>query len=199
VSVGLMYPAHGATITGQFAPSSAPIGAGLPMMGMDDDRARFSIAVFYDIDRLLAALAAFEALGIDANDLWLGARPGQFDLGTPLHDALAKRGDSFQTLISQTAALASPASDKPLCATKGRVLEFLQTTRLQNGKTCLESLLEGNTGGILQDHADKGAVILIARMGSASLQDQGMRILLRHSLHMVYSRECRPDRDASAS
>jgi len=199
VSVGVMALAHGTTIMGRSAPSSTPFRAGLPTMGVNEDRTRFSIAVFYDIDRLVAALAALAALGIDTDDLWLGARPGQFDLGTPLHDALAKRGDGFQTLISQTAALESPTSATPLCATKGRVLEFLQTTRWQNGKTCLESLLEGNTGGILQNHADKGAVILIARMASASLQDQGMRILLRHSLHMVYSRECRPDRDASAS
>jgi hypothetical protein len=162
-------------------------------MAEQASRHRFAIAVFYDTELLLGALSGFLGLGLGLDDLWLAGKPEMLQNGSALQSGLEREHCGLAVLLEEVAVIGELPSKAPLCCTLGAALETLQDTNWKSGVSCLESFLKGDIGPILLDHADKGAVIIIARTGTPVLQDQCMRVLLRHSLHVVYSRECRQE------
>ncbi len=168
-----------------------PIDVRLPTMAEENEKLRFAIAVFYDVERLLGALRDFQGLGLTSDDLWLAGEQPALQTGSALYDALVADDSDITTLVERLAPLDETGGSPALLATQGPALEVLQTSMWQSGVSCLDGLLGGDIGGILRDHAQKGAVITGAKTATAALQDECVRVLLRRSLHMVYSRECR--------
>ena len=163
-----------------------------PRMAEREDKVRFAITIFYEPERLLGALGAFRDLGLGENDIWLAGKPAMIARQSAISRALAAQNHGLGALLNKTAAIGALPSGAALHGTGGPALRFLQGAVGQNGKSCLDALLEGHIGSILTD-ADAGAIIATARTATPALQDQCMRILLRHSRHMVYARECRQD------
>jgi hypothetical protein len=163
-------------------------------MAEREDKLRFAITIFYEPERLLGTLGAFRDLGLGENDIWLAGKPAMIAWPSALSKVLGAQNRGLGELLNETAAIGALPSGEPLHGTGGPALRFLRGAVGLNGTSCLDTLLEGHIGAILTD-ADAGAIIVTARMATPALQDQCMRILLRHSRHMVYSRECR--RDAS--
>jgi hypothetical protein len=58
------------------------------------------------------------------------------------------------------------------------------------GTSCLEALLQGESGEEIKAHVRSGAIIVMAKADTPKLQDHCVRALLRHSLHTVHSEEC---------
>ncbi|MGF1622841.1 MAG: hypothetical protein ACFCUR_19815 [Rhodomicrobiaceae bacterium] len=159
-------------------------------MAEQNQKVRFAISVFHEAERLIGALCEFHAAGLDRDHLWLAGKRDLLAKRSALHDALAARTDGLETLIERTAAFGILPSGETLYGTTGHASRFMQAAVDQSGKDCLQALLEGPAGAILTE-VEQGAVIVTARTESPALQDQCMRILLRHTRHMVFSRECR--------
>ena len=167
----------------------------MPEKAVDTEKLRLAISVFYDFDRLVSALDGFLALGLSADDLWLAGKRQLLDGGSPLDRALTARDGGLASLArSAVSAIGKLPNAMPLWATGSGALRTLRKTRLQNGLSCLESVLSGDVGGVLQSHAEKGAIIAVALTAAPALQDQCVRVLLRHSQHMVHAQEYFPDR-----
>jgi hypothetical protein len=173
-------------------PPPAPLMQTRPRMAEREDKVRFAITIFYEPERLLGALGAFRGIGLGEHDIWLAGKPAMFARQSAISRALAAQNHGLGALLNETAAIGALPSGEPLHGTGGPALRFLQGAVGQNGKSCLDALLEGHIGALLTE-ADAGAIIATARTATPALQDQCMRILLRHSRHMVYSRECRHD------
>jgi hypothetical protein len=159
-------------------------------MAEQNQKVRFAISVFHEAERLMGALCEFHEAGLERDHLWLAGKRHLLVKPSALHDALDTRTDGLETLIEQTAAFGVLPSGETLYGTTGHASRFMQAAVDQSGKGCLQALLEGQGGAILNE-VEQGAVIVTARTESPALQDQCMRILLRHSRHMVFSRECR--------
>lgn len=129
-------------------------------MGDHAEKIRLATGVFYDLDRLARALGDFLALGLTAEDMRLAAPRAMMTPGSALHQALAARGGGL-------AALAEP----------------------ENAPVAIDGLLAGDIGAILAAHLENGAIVATAMSLTPAMQDQCMRILLRHSLHTVHARD----------
>jgi hypothetical protein len=159
-------------------------------MAEQNQKVRFAISVFHEAERLMGALCEFHEAGLERDHLWLAGKRHLLVKPSALHDALDTRTDGLETLIEQTAAFGVLPSGETLYGTTGHASRFMQAAVDQSGKGCLQALLEGQAGALLTE-VERGAVIVTARTESPALQDHCMRILLRHSRHMVFSRECR--------
>lgn len=149
------------------------------LMDLTNSKIHFAIAIFHEVARLTAALRDFRSLGLSENDIWLACKTGS-SLAHP------DWPDGFGRTVVPVSTL---PSNETLYGTDGPAYDVLQSAVGPTGKSCLQAILDGHIGALL-DEASAGAVILIARTDDTARQDQSMRILLRHSLHMVYSREC---------
>lgn len=154
--------------------------AGTPAMAPEQDKIHFAIAIFHDAARLAAVLHDFRLLGLGENEIWLGGK-------TPPPETRLDRSGGVNR---DSVVIGTLPSGEVIYGTDGKAHDLMQTALCQNGKSCLRAILEGDIGATLEEIAS-GAIILTARAADPSLQDQSMRILLRHSQHMVYSRECR--------
>ncbi len=155
-----------------------------------DQKVRFAVSVFHEAERLIGALCEFHEAGLDRDHLWLAGKRRSLERPSALHDALAARTDGLETLIQRTATFGILPSGETLYGTVGQASRLMQAAVDQSGKGCLQALLEGQAGALLTE-VERGAVIVTARTESPALQDQCMRILLRHTRHMAFSRECR--------
>lgn len=134
-------------------------------MPEDAQRLRFAIGVFYDGDRLLRTLTDFWQLGLTAKDMWIAGRQQAVENAM----TLLTSQNEVKTL---TDAIAVVGASETLDA---------------NG--FVETLMTGEIGGILQDHIDKGGIVLATKIYSPTRHDQCLRILLRTSLHKVFSQD----------
>lgn len=175
----------------RLAPNRSVTEIGPVSMAEEAKRLRFAIAVFDETDRLLTTLSEFVGLGLGADDLWLAGKAESLQPRSALHSALRSKHYRLGTLLDGFVVIDELPSKAPLCGTTGPTFDILQKARWKDDVSCLESLLKGDIGAILLDHADRGATIVMANAATPELQDQCMRVLLRNSLHMVYSRECR--------
>lgn len=162
-------------------------------MGSEADRLRLAIGVFYDVDRLVNALEDFFGLGLSADDLWLAGQRRLLETGSELRQAFMLGGGGLATLTNRIAAISELPGATPLWGTDGPLQQILMLTRSSKGGNWLEKLLIGDSGPMLLGHAESGAVIAAARAPTPAMQDQCVRVLLRHSLHTVHSQECRQD------
>ena len=167
------------------------MNAGLPSMSEDAQRLRFATAVFYDTGRLQEAVNGFLNLGLNENDLWFAGSNQIFQTGSPLHSLLISSQSELKKLLERTTTIGKLSNNADLCATEGPVLQFLQKSKSPAKLgSCLDCFLKGDIGTILLDHAEKGAIIVTVKTETPALQDQSVRLLLRTSLHKVYSQDC---------
>lgn len=167
-------------------------------MAEQNQKVRFAISVFYEMERLMGALSEFRDAGLGADHLWLGGKRGLLEKRSPLHDALAARADGLNGLVERTVAFEVLPNGETLYGTTGKASRFMQAAMDESGKSCLQALLEGQAAAILAE-VEQGALIVTVRTESPALQDECMRILLRHARHMVFSRECRQSVTVSRS
>lgn len=178
------------SVYGQISGAIA-INAGSPSMSEDAQRLRFATAVFYDTGRLQDAVSGFLDLGLTENDLWFAGSDKIFQTGSLLHSLLISSQGKLKKLLERTTTIGKLSNKADFYATDGPVLQVLQKSKSPaNAGNCLECFLKGDMGAILQDHAEKGAIILTVKTETPALQDQCVRLLLRTSLHKVYSQDC---------
>lgn len=182
---------HSTVAANSFYSGRVLIDPGLLAMSTEAERLRFAIAVFYDLDRLLSALNAFLELGLITDDICLAGKKHLLKDGSELHGALAAQNTDTKRLLKKIRSVGKLPSETLLYATNGMVLPSFQGPGTQQDMNCFEKLLKGRIGAILQDHADKNAIIAMVKTSTPELQDQCVRVLLRFSLDKVYSQECR--------
>lgn len=158
-----------------------------PSMQEDAQILRFAIGIFYDSTRLLDALAGFWQLGLTANDIWLGGKQDVLESFSP---SLSGNGE-LKMLLGKVAVIGKLRGQASLCATEGPVTHLLQNYATPDNDFCIESLFKSDMGIILQDHVEKGAIVVATKTHIPAQQDACIRILLRSSLDKVYSQECR--------
>ncbi len=164
----------------------------LLFMATQAQRIRFAIAVFYDHARLMNALSGFLGLGLGADDIWLAGKEPLMGHGSELHHALTNRNDGASRLLDDVYTLDALPSKTTFCATTGPALKaFQHTSDEQRDRLSRDVFLTGDIGAALKEHAEKDAIIAVAVTSTPELQDECVRILLRTSLHKVYSQECR--------
>jgi hypothetical protein len=160
-----------------------------PWMSGTGAKLRLAIAAFYDADRLAGALREFVLLGLLPDDLWLLTSHERNDAVATLRRGLEACGRLFAQLSESTVS-AHLIPDAPLIfCTDTPVLCALRQARTATGATCLDALLQGEVGEEIRAHVTNGAVIAMAKVDTPRLQDQCVRVLLRHSLHTVHSEE----------
>ena len=167
-----------------------PTDTGPLFMSKNNERLRLAITVFYETDRLLAALKGFLGLGLTAKNFWLAGKQEAFSAGSALRNALASNHENLKTLMDQTVEIGGGPGVSLLCATEGPILQLLQKSASPGSESDLKDFFGGDIGTILQDHGEKGAIILAAKTRTPALQDQCVRVLLHTSQHKVYSQEC---------
>ena len=175
----------------------APPEGGLPSqpkppdMRAHTDRLRLAISVFYDVERLCRTLVEFAGLGLTAKDLCLAGQSADLDKGAALHRALTEKCAELAPLLERIIKLDGVGKSAKLCVTNGPVIRALRRPQLPDGPSCLETLMAGEVGTMIRDHASKRGIITAARAATPQLQDQCVRVLLRHSQHTVHAQECR--------
>lgn len=167
-------------------------------MAEQNQKVRFAISLFHEVERLMGALSEFHEAGLDADHLWLGGKRSLLEKQSALHDALAACSDRLNPLVERTFAFDVLPSGEALYGTTGKASSFMEAAVSQSGKSGLRALLEGQVGAVLAE-VEQGALIVTVRTESPALQDHCMRILLRHARHMVFSRECRQGMTVSLS
>jgi hypothetical protein len=151
---------------------------------------RLAIAAFYDADRLAGALREFVLLGLLPDDLWLLTHHERNQARSALRRALEACGHLFAQL-SEGTVTAKLMPDAPLIfCTDTAVLRVLRQARTATGATGLEALFQSEIAEAIKVHMRNGAIIAMAKADTPGLQDQCVRVLLRHSLHTVHSEEC---------
>lgn len=173
----------------QWPSPTAPFGMSGKGAG-GGERIRLVAAAFYDTDRLLRALREFLDLGVSADDLWLAAERCVIKNGSALQRALIADGGGLKTFARRSVALGALPRRLTLWATGSAALASLRRRRLTGGLNFLETLLRGEIGAALENHAENGAVIIMVKTVDSSLQDRCVRLLLKHSQHTVHSQEC---------
>jgi len=158
-------------------------------MGDSDDKIRLAITVFCDAERLHGALNAVFALGLEES-IWLAGKGDVMTAQSGLPRRLAQRDPDLEALFAQIVELRALPGKGMLCGTGGAAFQFLKNARGQADKSCLDALLDGNLVAKLMEREPEG-IIAAVHTSAPDLQDKCMRILLRHSQHIVYSRECR--------
>jgi hypothetical protein len=164
-------------------------------MGSEVDKLRLAIGVFYDADRLISALGDIFELGLTADDVWVAGQQQSLDARSELQHSFNEAGGDLAALADRIGAIGELPEAGPLWGTGGPLQQLFLTSRGQkDAGGANRFFMGGRVGRILQDHAAKGAVIATARALGPAAQDQCVRVLLRHSLHTVHSKECRPQR-----
>lgn len=149
----------------------------------DGERTRFAMGLFDDVPRLKTAVIDLVALGLAPANLCLAGQRAAVENGNAEGWAGAEhvarvvslgRGAIVLGVISETAVW---HVNTPIA----RTLEARAQARATSAMT--------TSWDVIIDHLDNGALLLIVLVPSASLQNEAMRILLRHSRYPVHADE----------
>ena len=150
--------------------------------GLDRGKVRVAMGMFDDDLRLGRALLELARLGIYARAVCLIGKRAALEATRLAGDEAGPRllpVDGFASLSSLAAAVAAPFGFD------GAALQALQhdlddTRRQPPGRYSRECL---------EDRLRSGALLLIALVPTARLQDAAVRVLLRHSQYRVHTEE----------
>lgn len=154
-------------------------------MAADGKKVRFAIGVFEDLARLNRAADALIALGLDPADLCFVAGRAVASVNTAGRWLPAKQ--TSQMVWFQYAAQARTAPPGGWFAMRAASLiaEALDAAGAPGSYRSPAS----DVWSTINTHLVKGAFVLVARLPSASLQDQAVRALLRYSRQPVHAEE----------
>jgi hypothetical protein len=155
----------------------------------ETQKLRLVVTVFYDMACLDKVLAALLALGLSGADLLLAGVQETMRLGSSIHTVLAAAGSAVQALAAHIAPMGELPGGLQLWASEGAVLPGRGHGDGMAAESCVDRLMSGEIGLYLRSHAEKGAVILIAKTLSPALQDRCVRAFLKNSRHTVHSCE----------
>jgi hypothetical protein len=149
----------------------------------DGERTRFAMALFDDVPRLKTAAIDLVALGLAPANLCLAGERAAVENGNaqawagPEHVARLVplgRGTIVLSVIGETAMW---HVNTPIARTLEARAQASATTAMTTG------------WDFIIDHLDNGALLLIALVPTAPVQNEAMRILLRYSRHPVHADE----------
>jgi hypothetical protein len=146
------------------------------------DKVRLAMGMFDDDLRLRRALLEFARLGVEARNVCLIGKRAALE-------AARITGSECGPRLLPVEAFASPLSLASVVAAPfgldGAVLQALQHDRDES-----EWPMPGRySREPLEERLRCGALLLIARMPNARLQDGAVRVLLRHSQYRVHTEE----------
>lgn len=156
----------------------------------ESEKIHIAMAAFYEIALLLKVLEDIHSAGLDKDNLWLAGKAHLFAAHSDLHRALASHLPALETFMTQTDHFGRLPGGAALHGTIGRSSQFIRLSVGPNGKSCLQCLLDGQIGTMMTD-AENGALIVTTRTRWPEIQDQCMRVLLKHTRNTVFSREFR--------
>ncbi|NJM34811.1 MAG: hypothetical protein HC850_08970 [Rhodomicrobium sp.] len=156
-------------------PDAVAIWAGGRIMPGETQKIRLAVTVFYDMESLESALANLLALDVPCDSLLLAGRQDTVRHALALQGVVTGTDGTFDALSDDIVPIAETPRGLRLWGT--------------GGENCLQKLISGEIGAHLQDHAEKGAVIVAAKTPTPALQDLSVRVFLKYSQHTVHSCE----------
>jgi hypothetical protein len=163
----------------------APAASGGRGMAGGGEKLRFAVGVFEDVARLRSAVDDLIDLGLDPRDLCLAGSRAAVERGNARQWAGPSQALEVKPLHNQPTVLAVLAGGGSSWDVDSPVVDALR----EGGCGCSPPAPGAEVWSAIGDNLRKGALLLMAQLPSAALQDQAVRALLRHSRHPVHAEE----------
>jgi hypothetical protein len=149
------------------------------------EKLRFAVGIFNDLARLRKAVDDLIDLGLDPRDLCLAGSRAAVERGNAKEWAGASRTLEVKPLHHHGNVLAMLAGGGSSWDVDSPVVKALK----EGGRGSSPPAPGAEVWSAIGDNLREGALLLMAKLPSAALQDQAVRALLRHSHHPVHAEE----------
>jgi hypothetical protein len=158
-----------------------PQQGGTEAMAGEGAKMRFAIGIFEDLASLTRAAEALIGVGLDTSDICVAARRAALsDAPADLRSVAGQGSQVVWFQYGSPALIAPPQGWFPTNAAP--LISSVGTSRPHHSPL-------SDIWSTIDIELAKGALLLVARLPSTSLQDQAVRALLRYSRHPVHAEE----------
>jgi hypothetical protein len=161
----------------------APAASGGRGMAGGGEKLRFAVGVFEDAARLRKAVDELIDLGLDPRELCVAGNRAAIERGNADGWAGAPYVPELKQLHNNANVMAVLAGGSLGDADSPAV------SALRDGGHSSPTAPGAEVWSAISECLRKGALLLMAKLPSAALQDQAVRTLLRHSHHPVHAEE----------